>query len=119
MNDGTTKLAVDSSEIKQPEMRQYKLQQRKNQDKENKTKPERKRFSLLSFYTSGSTSSPVDSVEIESPLEVRRPLVPSNEVNVLKNNSTRLATSKDIHKDNSASTAKKVMDFFKRRSVRI
>ncbi|ANZ73760.1 BA75_00792T0 [Komagataella pastoris] len=119
MNDGTTKLAVASSEIKQPEMRQYKLQQRKNQDKENKTKPERKRFSLLSFYTSGSTSSPVDSVEIESPLEVRRPLVPSNEVNVLKNNSTRLATSKDIHKDNSASTAKKVMDFFKRRSVRI
>ncbi|KAK6456855.1 uncharacterized protein RJT20DRAFT_134159 [Scheffersomyces xylosifermentans] len=117
--------------------------------KENKESKKRNRFSLLSFYsTYNSSTSNVSSLSNSTavntitntshdsnPVPVKKILEPSSEANVAKSSKDqkRINSSSSSHSKRSsisistsstangkeASAARKVMDFFKRRSVRI
>lgn len=108
-------------------------------DKENTEAKETKkknRFSLLSFYNTGypSSGSSASLIGGTTEPEHKKILEPSNEANIANSkdkwaSSSSLSSSKRSSKTTSTSTstvngreasaARKVMDFFKRRSVRI
>lgn len=118
---------------------------RKDTDKENMDAKKKNRFSLLSFYsTYNSSSSNVASLYSQNPApaNTKKILEPSSEANMMKpssaskdqkrinsNSSSKTAGSKKLSHSGStgastvsgkeASAARKVMDFFKRRSVKI
>lgn len=117
----------------------------KTHNKDNKDNKKRNRFSLLSFYSNYNSSSsnvilqpaPISS---NSHSSTKRILEPSSEINtpppmskeqkrVQSNSSSKSSNSKrsghssgtgiSTNHGKEASAARKVMDFFKRRSVRI
>ncbi|EGW34425.1 uncharacterized protein SPAPADRAFT_59857, partial [Spathaspora passalidarum NRRL Y-27907] len=97
-----------------------------NEDKENREQKKRNRFSLLSFYSYQSSNASVHSKE------TRKVLEPSNDMNTSSSSSiskrissnsshgsskrTSISTSSTSN-GKEASAARKVMDFFKRRSI--
>lgn len=107
--------------------------QNSHDDKENKEAKKRNRFSLLSFYSSyNSSNSNISLMEPTTNNSTnttgapnKKVLEPSNDANIMRkdqqqkrigsngSNSSKRQNSKE------SSAAKKVMDFFKRRSIRV
>ncbi|ODV70276.1 kinase-like protein [Hyphopichia burtonii NRRL Y-1933] len=115
----------------------------KDSNKENKDSKKRNRFSILSFYntynsSTSNVSSNAPSSGTHTPNSSKRVLEPSSEGNVqassnkdqkrvgsASSSTSRRSTSQNGSTGSSsvngkeASAARKVMDFFKRRSIRI
>lgn len=122
-----------------------RVREDKDKDKENK---KRNRFSILSFYSTYNSSSnniadqvkpPANSSTATSSSTPKKILEPSSEVNIAqkekekrrvgsagsskstasKKSVSSSSTASNVNSGKEASAARKVMDFFKRRSVRI
>ncbi|RCK62362.1 Serine/threonine-protein kinase KIN4 [Candida viswanathii] len=106
--------------------------QNNHDDKENKEAKKRNRFSLLSFYSSYNSSS--SNISLTEPTTntstnssgaapKKKVLEPSNEANIIKKDQKRVGSngsnSSKRQNPKETSAAKKVMDFFKRRSIRV
>lgn len=99
-------------------------ERRIDDNKENREAKKKNRFSLLSFYSTYNSSS--NSVNYVPHNTSRRALEPANDNHLhgsglsAKGNTKRHAvTINETGTNKEASAARKVMDFFKRRSVKI
>ncbi|WEJ95980.1 hypothetical protein PSN45_003514 [Yamadazyma tenuis] len=85
---------------------------RERSDKVDKETKRRNRFSLLSIYSNYSTSQ-VDTTLVQADSSRRKPDVDKPKASVSNSSSSLVKRNKEV------SAAKKVMDFFKRRSIRV
>lgn len=122
--------SVDTQSVaSKREKRRDQVHQVHQENKENRDAKKKNRFSLLSFYSTYNASS--SSVNYIPPPTNRRALEPtsdnhSNETGLSKGStmkrppaSSGSTSTASSGSSKEASAARKVMDFFKRRSVRI
>jgi protein-serine/threonine kinase len=100
------------------------MEQRRTKSSNNNNKT--KRFSFLSFYNGNSSQS--DDIQMNIPkVSKKKVLEPSKDINIAikerkptaGNNRDSVITYTSFAPKKEPSTAKKVMDFFKRRSMRV
>ena len=125
-------------EVKKRDSPQFEVTQRRERSKENKEVRENKkknRFSILSFYSTSNASSntlassskkilePSNDANIAAPLQLREQKLPdsssSGNASLSRKASTSTTSTSTYVNGREASAARKVMNFFKRKSVRI